>query len=967
MKLSVSKRCISLLLAIVLFASFILTGALADTSYYVTFNALGKDSSDNFRQWASDLINYYRQEYACVDRYNTYDYITYMYYCRQGDLYIPQPSKEYAAIYYPYYRVADRKNDYNLSENIYENLGIAKNLYNNNKGTIAYRETFLNEGERNELYLWMLKETLAEKLVIDSEFTLSASDRTSVFSVKSGRLVKDTQASGTVDYASRDAVQKMTNYLLDGLDFALQTYMEVKRVETEAENLVKDTVDESLKKEMYLTNSGTYIKKWKEEFIKKLQNNAIDEIFGALRDINLIFSENDKKEIRLQMRSAMAEELAAEVADMNSKAINYMEKTYLSSRNAALGMVSEFEESAEKLIKILDSKEITDLIAGSVMDEVTAKITDQIMEGFELKIENILSQTEIAKTIAESIMGHLLTFVENSLKDLANEGLKQFEKFVSEKIKGKFSQGKVKAMLTEIVNFINKDIIQDELIDRMFKALKEVKFEKYMINALSESESDESAEKKDLGNEIASAFEKHFGGDSNSKIESFETAFRTKTIGFFVKELMYLIMGNKFKQEDQINAARKKDEKNYQITELTSMFVNDATNPIGAVLSSLLRGIMATVKSTVDNEIRNGQSAGRLAKLTNEQVMEYDHVSKLIDEAMKEWTKVEADKQGKVSQTADASAKTTQALVEAFAWMSKLDAESADYLWEAVASGWTMDDMEAGIKQVLKDKDLTDLLFQTFFGQTIKQTVKNETTYTLKEFKEGDFGDYRGYDQTAEIIENAVKEELDANKQNLESAVAILQKVWDKGVKATDSCLEASMSLLCLITGEHSASLYGERARVVAEESRKLEGAILSSTSVSRMDIVGYDLDRIQTVFVKGNDINCYKMTAEDVLNPEITPDLDHIKALTNMILLQMHLDTVGMSDLLTVISQRDGLLYSQLYSQYLSTTGYRNGKGSSNDLDEPYSVLLDIDKAKDLYEKIVNGINRFESSMPGI
>ena len=108
-------------------------------------------------------------------------------------------------------------------------------------------------------------------------------------------------------------------------------------------------------------------------------------------------------------------------------------------------------------------------------------------------------------------------------------------------------------------------------------------------------------------------------------------------------------------------------------------------------------------------------------------------------------------------------------------------------------------------------------------------------------------------------------------------------------------------------------------------------------------------------------------VTAEDVLNPEITPDLDHIKALTNMILLQMHLDTVGMSDLLTVISQRDGLLYSQLYSQYLSTTGYRNGKGSSNDLDEPYSVLLDIDKAKDLYEKIVNGINRFESSMPGI
>lgn len=187
------------------------------------------------------------------------------------------------------------------------------------------------------------------------------------------------------------------------------------------------------------------------------------------------------------------------------------------------------------------------------------------------------------------------------------------------------------------------------------------------------------------------------------------------------------------------------------------------------------------------------------------------------------------------------------------------------------------------------------------------------------------------------------------------------------------------MSIILLYSGENEASLIGERAIVVAFESRKLEKMIVNSTNKSRIEIVNGDLSAIIPTFVEiskirnaGEQINplAYRMTNRDILDPQLTPDLDHVSDLANTVLLQMHLDAVGMGALISAVKSRDQYADSRLYvrflGNYLPSEDKKNNEGLAGTAQyEPLSVLLEINTAEGLYNEIVTKLDYFESTRP--
>lgn len=71
-KRKLMKRITSIMMIIMILNGCIPSNAYGDQIYSASFTGMGKNTDEAFRKWASELIGYYRDEYACVDTDNSF-------------------------------------------------------------------------------------------------------------------------------------------------------------------------------------------------------------------------------------------------------------------------------------------------------------------------------------------------------------------------------------------------------------------------------------------------------------------------------------------------------------------------------------------------------------------------------------------------------------------------------------------------------------------------------------------------------------------------------------------------------------------------------------------------------------------------------------------------------------------------------------------------------------------------------
>lgn len=154
-------------------------------------------------------------------------------------------------------------------------------------------------------------------------------------------------------------------------------------------------------------------------------------------------------------------------------------------------------------------------------------------------------------------------------------------------------------------------------------------------------------------------------------------------------------------------------------------------------------------KNRVDEEKQNSFKNGKASHLTQEDIMRYDRVSEIVDKALNAWGKVMATKEDKLTirdkgmssekdylkDRADAYALTLEAFLSVINWIVASDDETKGYMWEAITTGITGNDVNAVIKQIIGDGNFADILFQQFLEIRIKIMLKKRQRRRLVNIK----------------------------------------------------------------------------------------------------------------------------------------------------------------------------------------------------------------------------------------
>ena len=438
-----------------------------------------------------------------------------------------------------------------------------------------------------------------------------------------------------------------------------------------------------------------------------------------------------------------------------------------------------------------------------------------------------------------------------------------------------------------------------------------------------------------------------------------------------MKELLYLLTGQNItkaeKDEMKKKAAEKQekviaDNQDERISALTTVFSDGYNSKITIIILCFAKGVVAAFKNAVENNNKNAAKNGTVGKLSPEAIINYNKFSKSIDDWLSSIDSYLRDPNDK--KLADSCATTSELLVNIFTWINSLDEEEKEGLSEAIFKNYSFDDLKKGLKTFLIGNSFIDTVFELVVGtsSSSSKSIEESAKMIVNRYEVGK-DEYSGIyrpEEFAQEVNGKVNALLDTGKQKFGEALTIvLGKLFDKAWNVGSEIPSLSTSLVFSLTGEHSASLFAERARQTAQQSRKLENAVLVNTYRDRAEIS-------ENISLIVNDESLrLSMSYTDILDPEITPDIDNIKQLTNMILLQMHLDYVGMGTYLTILSQRDNLINTVLYTRYLGNHIDNDGNNPS-----PYdsrSVLIMEDVALDYSKKIISRLNSFETERPAI
>ena len=917
------KQIVSLVMAFVLVFNVFSLPAKAE--YTVHFNILPSmdEMERRFRNWAANLVDYYQNTYAVLDgsqesvRTMTWDPIEWydsnfdrlvaLYDINNGNYFKEVWVKKEKTLYHPYYWVAEQKINFDGTTD-----ANAENILHMRTKETAYSMLDLMEDptKRLEIYTWLLIETLKEKAEVQPDFLagnayIEGNPGCYSFDIETGKMKYDPALNAVNEQAWANAKADLGKAAASLLEVAVTTYFATKDLEEKWYSIASNAVSQ-ISGEMNWSNVKDVLINGLRDAIK---DTVFDTIDKAIEDVRTNFN----NEMTNVIRGYLSAELANKMLVANANVIGYLRTTYVTNQifilDSAANDVAGFRDAAANLIRVIDSQDFKDATqseAQRIVEEYTANIMD-----FKEVVPTNVIVYNITSYALVSLVDGVFNALINTLQDALDQAINNEPAWL-------------KSATTSLKDFLVVDFLQNWVLESIKEGIKDTlaAYAPDSGKALS-SDADETA----IGGYSKSFFDNlqnHL--DVENAISSLSAQLITRATTAVAN---LVIVGVKNDNASDITSNQKTvDAALEQYQDADFFNGNDVTqDPIATmavcIIATMIKTPIENVSSNVSekfsfmsgldqNALKNNLKAltkvfDSIEKGTNnvEKFYKFARDFEIQMISLIEWAGMNNNKYPDHN--------LFSSLVNAFIddW-NDLSAKGAAFAYTSVAVD--------AITTFIKDKTFLQAIITLITGINADETLKNADIVNSYHNIYYEYGDKNAalYQETAT---DAVEEAETGLARTLSDLANIVSAVWESALDFASDFWTAVNSTTDALTGEDLASLDATRIRITADNSRVLEAALSVAVKGGRTQRQGNTGESDEAIVaVYDNDrFNVWMMSAEDIRNPSLTPNLKHIKELTDVIRMQMNLDVTGMGVYLTMVTNLPTFSQTTFYKKYLN------------------------------------------------
>lgn len=834
------KRFIAWILIIVLTCTALPTSALADTTYQTEFYLVAGNNAaeQEFRQWASKLIRWYREDYLCLDENNEYQQHT-----------VSVGKKEVVnlddAPNHLYYQAGKAFMDYQGNASWWHNS--------------EWKDPM--DGTRSiEVYMAILADTLWEKADLDPAFLNNTNvhgGKTVRFHVQVGKMENDQVMFNIQTNAELDAAQSGAEVVLSAvktaLDYAILKNSALKSLKEDAMQAAEDK----------LAGRKTY--SWRQfwnDNLTNMQTKAVEALKEFGSDTVETYIDNAKTACNNAIKQVLIANLSNAYLQASDVVIDTLNTVYGSNDAAWRNSVyAPYAEAARKMLEILQDEDTPERMKREAMSQLEGMQIEETLTNEEL-FYCVFSSflTKLTEYFVDCI-GYALQRTAKALLSAAGLNKEGWEADLAEAI-NEF----VSAECNDISGRINKAI--DAALEKVsFTDTNSMgdSWKQFWMAFLGGSEYEEG--KGTLAQEIS--------GWENELLSNFITLF-VSAISTGVGVVRNRFFSSKNGSKDTPDLAQREQEAKELADSYLGKYIEYEGKEVGikdvftAVLSGVLSGVTTYTYNAIEPEFdkKNEENAAFLKALAEaSQCFDslFDSICTWIRDTKKP-LEVKGDKfvaaiinvttcYARLS--AEDQSKASDAFRKAFKQLGGESGKFREKLWGAIKSN-------------------ANSIYNSIFDFALKD---NGEIIFLNEAATVNVGAEHRKDSMLVEQTNFWLSILDQESLNEYASAAALKSMFsDFWTLGTD------------------IGKFGQSAMTAAnaEAAADYVGQLLSNTW--RASYAHESTLRPLTYY----DANGY-MTPERVLDPEKCPDLEAIKNVTDMILLQLNEDLVGLGSYLTL------------------------------------------------------------------
>ena len=900
-----------------------------------------------FREWAAMLVEKYLSDnYAAIDQDGNLKINSAI-----GNLI--EPKKRGAnpisttregnkSQYAPYYWLALAKTRYDTLEG----NGYVGKLSGNERGVIDYSNYDLTKdsGKKQELYIWILKETLKEHVAADPDIIRNSNYVESnygyyVFDSETGTMKIDNTIKYEAAISAENAKASIEKALISATEVALKGFIAYWEFKEEVANIAS-SVTAKLENNVDLESIKT-------EFFYSLLQGVTS---AAARSLDTAVDEFRKK-INDEIKNVMTEFLAAELANMvkNGKrnVIGYLRSTYIDNLTLtdSSWQRAEFRQAAKSLIEAIDgvdeSKESMETV---IHDYAVNQIGKK--EVFSNEMIWYLVGYSFIDTLVGDTFDTLQTTINSLLKEIIEK--KVNNQYVKKIFKDPLVDFLVNDLLGVLKDWLKTSILQAYISNMSVDDAQTIKTENTWNTIFDQVEKDSEKGFDVYAAQIANAGENRLFEVLKNCIN-----FKEDKVGLF-----------DFEGKDAFEKYKKEE---YLVT-TEHLGISIAVAVVFTAFKPLLSEFFTNYKNMLNARLKtdvsdNGQKVQEIElkeitdnidrinrQITSYKSMDKEYISGLVTELISLFVRLY----------------TYGEKYDIDVWGSFIDIlriameETGEELIRDGADSYTLD----VLNQLCKDKKFWELIFEAVLQDDYMSSVTNAETVrqVMDKAKENNGAVQSKADPEMNLLLNAdcvdyntAKKVLEDNNNSgsldylLSAATNILSSIWDSAKDFGDDFWIACHETAEAINGENEVSMSAARVCIVQWNSQELQ-EVLKKYLTSHIRTNEYQKNGAMGVAEIDAGSQYKNMNASEIRDPKLTPNLKHIYAVTCDILMQMTLDAVGMSAYLNFVTD-------ETIKKYYDTSFYKKYCIGYDENKKAVYALVTLDNATERQRKVINAL----------
>lgn len=969
------KRLTALALVLALLLGMAPVSSFADTLTFqadATAKARAMDPDEKaFREWAAELVKQYRDSY-CLYQNDSSEIqrldLAYQHIYETWGRYISDTvmKQTEGALFSPYYDIAQKKRLYDQS--IYAKK---VNMFGvvTDETAYTYEQLYDDPAKRQEIYTWILAETIQNKAEADPTLLtgtryISARDKGYYrYDLSTGTMTYDDTLSFVQDQAVTDAEADWANFVVDGLNLAVKAYLAKENLMGQGTAIMKKARNKAYGK----SGMDEIINTLKEDLL----NTLIDTVTKAAREAISELRDNAKNELTNKLRGKLAESLANAYVNRNRNIIGYLRSTYLDNASSLVSLYDsqdqaqgyeprgEFRAAVRAFIQKLEQDNL-DVMQKMASDELIRRTIVNFTTNNALPLEKVLD--------TETILYHVFTVAVTELLDgLIDDVITFLASVAKEKLAG---GGANKKIVAAALDFAIDDLL-GEALHRLADGLK-ANMEKYDpaklgLTSASQVQSGAGTWWASLGDEIGKQFE-GFGGYAAQK----GLDFVFSAIVLYQKDGGESDDPNGYKKAfDQVtdpNAAldgheagsflfltpwlEKKGAMELQdwIVYFCVLSMAASVDPFCSALEKKTDYLREADKRNLKATLKGfSQAANRLAA-----EFDLDKAEDLLRATGQVLALFYSLQQQYPNHNSIGLLKDEflAALQYALVWKFR-PAEEAPAEFQLYRQASTVANR---LENALKDTKLWSSLADSLLGGVDpEKAMENVFKAEIYAFRQDHPGTDVG-EKEKEIIRQShinMQKQIEGDPDFaaiVKTLTELFQSLWEPAKQFAGSFWKAVNSTGDALHNEDVVSLIAQRINAVQQVSSALQQPLGTYTKggVRTGLYNGNSLDVLRAMDARSDSTTFdYKfMNPQEILSPDLTPNLKNVKALTDDIMTQLNLDAVGMAAYTSLAEGWKDYVESDFFRVYVL----------------PDDALMESSEAARRTQLIVTMINRFDN-----